>query len=132
MNNNNNTEQSLSNIPVDDQISLPDGKVVGSWDGVYIKDLQKEIQRIQNEQKLNGDKRSNYITKFGVPHQEQVPGHLKDFIAYIIWGVDKFGKALVASRANRIEEVSYISEWAGNTIAQDAKNRAVDPNSGCK
>jgi hypothetical protein len=128
----NSTEQSLVNIPVEDQITLPDGAVVGSWNGDNIKDLQKEIQRIQSEQKSNGSPRSNFVTKFGVPHQEQVPIHLKDFIAYIIWGVDKFGQALVASRANRIEEVDYISEWAGNTLAQDAKNRAVDPNSGCK
>jgi hypothetical protein len=128
----NSTEQSLVNIPVEDQITLPDGAVVGSWNGDHIKDLQKEIQRIQSEQKSNGSPRSNFVTKFGVPHQEQVPIHLKDFIAYIIWGVDKFGQALVASRANRIEEVNYISEWAGNTLAQDAKNRAVDPNSGCK
>ena len=128
----NSTEQSLVNIPVEDQITLPDGAVVGSWNGDHIKDLQKEIQRIQSEQKSNGSPRSNSVTKFGVPHQEQVPIHLKDFIAYIIWGVDKFGQALVASRANRIEEVDYISEWAGNTLAQDAKNRAVDPNSGCK
>lgn len=128
----NSTEQSLVNIPVEDQITLPDGAVVGSWNGDHIKDLQKEIQRIQSEQKSNGSPRSNFVTKFGVPHQEQVPIHLKDFIAYIIWGVDKSGQALVASRANRIEEVDYISEWAGNTLAQDAKNRAVDPNSGCK
>jgi len=128
----NSTEQSLVNIPVEDQITLPDGAVVGSWNGDHIKDLQKEIQRIQSEQKSNGSPRSNFVTKFGVPHQEQIPIHLKDFIAYIIWGVDKFGQALVASRANRIEEVDYISEWAGNTLAQDAKNRAVDPNSGCK
>jgi hypothetical protein len=128
----NSTEQSLVNIPVEDQITLPDGAVVGSWNGDHIKDLQKEIQRIQSEQKSNGSPRSNFVTKFAVPHQEQVPIHLKDFIAYIIWGVDKFGQALVASRANRIEEVDYISEWAGNTLAQDAKNRAVDPNSGCK
>lgn len=128
----NSTEQSLVNIPVEDQITLPDGAVVGSWNGDHIKDLQKEIQRIQSEQKSNGSPRSNFVTKFGVPHQEQVPIHLKDFIAYIIWGVDKFGQALVASRANRIEEVDYISEWAGNTLAQDAKNRAVDLNSGCK
>lgn len=128
----NSTEQSLVNIPVEDQITLPDGAVVGSWNGDHIKDLQKEIQRIQSEQKSNGSPRSNFVTKFGVPHQEQVPIHLKDFIAYIIWGVDKFGQALVASRANRIEEVDYISEWAGNTLAQDAKNRAVNPNSGCK
>ena len=114
------------------QITLPDGKSVGHWDGVSIETLQVEIQRIQSEQKQNGDQRSNYVTKFGVPHQDQVPDHLKDFIAYIIWGVDLEGKALVASRANRIEHVDYISEWAGNSIAVDAKNRAIDPNSGCK
>ena len=101
-------------------------------EGASIETLQVEIQRIQSEQKQNGDQRSNYVTKFGVPHQDQVPDHLKDFIAYIIWGVDLEGKALVASRANRIEHVDYISEWAGNSIAADAKNRAIDPNSGCK
>ena len=44
----NSTEQSLVNIPVEDQITLPDGAVVGSWNGDHIKDLQKEIQRIQS------------------------------------------------------------------------------------
>jgi hypothetical protein len=113
-------------------ITLPNGNVVGTWNGDNIKDLQKEIQRIQHEQKVNGDPRSNYVTKFGVPHQEQVPSHLRDFIAYIIWGTDKHGECLVASRANRIETVDYINEWCGNTIAQDAGARARDPNSGCK
>tara|TARA_Y100000389_G_scaffold50874_1_gene46573 strand:+ start:77 stop:469 length:393 start_codon:yes stop_codon:yes gene_type:complete len=129
---NSNTEQSILNDPVEDQITLPDGAVVGSWNGDTIKDLQKEIQRIQADQKSCGDKRSNYVTKFGVPHQEQVPSNLKDFIAYIIWGVDKHGQALVASRANRIEEVSYINDWCGNQDAMDARDRSVDPNSGCK
>ena len=115
-----------------DAISLPDGKIVGSWNGDSILDLQKEIQKIQCEQKADGDNRSNYVTKFGVPHQDQTPEHLRDFIAYIIWGVDKEGNCLVASRANRIESVDYINEWCGNTVAQDAKNRAIDPNSGCK
>ena len=113
-------------------ITLPDGTVVGSWDGADILDLQKEIQRIQAQQKADGDPRSNYVTKFGVPHQEQTPSHLRDFIAYIIWGVDSKGSCLVASRANRIETVDYINEWCGNTIAQDAGARARDPNSGCK
>jgi hypothetical protein len=129
---NNNTEQSTVIEPIEDDITLPDGSVVGSWNGDDIKDLQKEIQRIQSQQKSNGTQRNNYVTKFGVPHQEQVPLHLKDFIAYIIWGIDKSGKALVASRANRIEEVSYINEWCGNQDARDAKDRSIDPSSGCK
>ncbi len=113
-------------------ITLPDGSICGSWDGKDIHDLQKEIQRIQKDQKLNREDRNNYVNKFGVPHQDQVPPHLRDFIAYIIWGTDQKGQCLVASRADRIETVDYISEWCGNTIAMDAKNRAVDPNSGCK
>ena len=115
-----------------DEIKLPDGTVVGHWDGVKIETLQSEIQRIQANQKANGEPRSNYITKFGVPCKDQVPQHLREFIAYIIWGVDLEGRALVASRANRVEHIDYISEWAGNSIAMDAKNRSVDPNSGCK
>jgi len=114
------------------RITLPDGTTVGSWNGNKIRDLQKEIQRIQREQKANGENRNNYVNKFGVPHKEQTPDHLKDFIAYIIWGVDSEGQVLVASRANRIESVDYINQWCGNTIAMDAKNRAVDPNSGCR
>ena len=120
------------NCSIDDQIVLPDGTVVGHWDGVKIETLQTEIQRIQSNQKSNSDPRSNYVTKFGVPYKHQVPEHLREFIAYIIWGVDLQGNALVASRANRLEHIDYISEWAGNSIAMDAKNRAVDPKSGCK
>ena len=38
-------------VPQGDDIILPDGTKVGSWNGEDVKDLQVEVQRIMKEQK---------------------------------------------------------------------------------
>ena len=45
--------------PNGDDIILPDGTVVGSWNGDDVKDLQVEVQRIIAEQKASGADRNN-------------------------------------------------------------------------
>jgi hypothetical protein len=54
--------------PEGDRIILPDGTVVGSWNGKDVKDLQVEVQRIIKEQKESGADRNNLLIRFGVPH----------------------------------------------------------------
>ena len=39
--------------PQGDDIILPDGTVVGTWNGEDVKDLQVEVQRIMKEQNNN-------------------------------------------------------------------------------
>ena len=55
-------------VPQGDDIILPDGTVVGSWNGEDVKDLQKEVQRIMKEQKDSGADRNNLLIRFGIPH----------------------------------------------------------------
>ena len=45
--------------PQGDDIILPDGTVVGTWNGEDVKDLQVEVQRIIKEQKASGADRNN-------------------------------------------------------------------------
>ena len=40
-------------VPQGDDIILPDGTKVGSWNGEDVKDLQVEVQRIMKEQKAS-------------------------------------------------------------------------------
>ena len=53
--------------PNGDDIILPDGTVVGSWNGDDVKDLQVEVQRIIAEQKASGADRNNLLIRFGIP-----------------------------------------------------------------
>ena len=50
--------------PQGNDIILPDGTVVGSWNGDDVKDLQVEVQRIIQEQKASGADRNNLLIKF--------------------------------------------------------------------
>ena len=47
-------------VPQGDDIILPDGTVVGSWNGDDVKDLQVEVQRIIKEQKEPKEKEILY------------------------------------------------------------------------
>ena len=94
--------------PEGDNIILPDGSVVGTWNGEDAKDLQVEVQRIMKEQKESGADRNNLLIRFGVPHMDQTPDHLRNFIAYAIWGVDKQGMCLTHRRADHFETVEKI------------------------
>lgn len=51
-------------VPNGDDIILPDGTVVGSWNGEDVKDLQVEVQRIIKEQKASGADRNNLFNSF--------------------------------------------------------------------
>ena len=57
--------------PQGDDIILPDGTVVGTWNGEDVKDLQVEVQRIIKEQKASGADRNNLLIRFGIPHFDQ-------------------------------------------------------------
>ena len=57
-------------VPEGDDIILPDGTVVGSWNGDDAKDLQVEVQRIMKEQKATGADRNNLLIRFGIPHMD--------------------------------------------------------------
>ncbi len=113
--------------PEGDNIILPDGSVVGTWNGEDAKDLQVEVQRIMKEQKESGADRNNLLIRFGVPHMDQTPDHLRNFIAYAIWGVDKQGMCLTHRRADHFETVEKINEKYGSETAQAAAQRYREP-----
>tara|TARA_B100001123_G_C14704043_1_gene786503 strand:- start:126 stop:509 length:384 start_codon:yes stop_codon:yes gene_type:complete len=113
--------------PEGDDIILPDGTVVGSWNGDDVKDLQVEVQRIIKEQKESGADRNNLLIRFGIPHIEQTPEHLRNFVAYAIWGVDKQGNCLTHRRADHFETVEKINEKYGSETAQAAAQRYREP-----
>ena len=54
------------------------------------------------EQKASGADRNNLLIRFGIPHMDQTPDHLKNFIAYALWGVDKKGMCLTHRRARSL------------------------------
>ena len=113
--------------PQGDDIILPDGSVVGSWNGDDVKDLQVEILRIMQDQKTSGTDRNNLLIKFGIPHIEQTPEHLRNFVAYFIWGVDKQEMCLTHRRADHFETVEKINEKYGSETAQAAAQRYREP-----
>ncbi len=110
-------------VPEGDNIILPDGTVVGTWNGDDVRDLQKEVLRIMKEQKDSGADRNNLLIRFGIPHMDQTPDHLKTFIAYALWGVDKKGMCLTHRRADHFESVEKINEKYGSETAIAAANR---------
>ncbi len=114
-------------IPQGDDIILPNGTVVGTWNGEDVKDLQVEVQRIMKEQKESGADRNNLLIRFGVPHMDQTPDHLKNFIAYALWGVDKTGMALTHRRADHFESLDKINEKYGSETAIAAAQRYREP-----
>ena len=98
-----------------------------SWNGDDVKDLQVEVQRIIKEQKESGADRNNLLIRFGIPHIEQTPEHLRNFVAYAIWGVDKQGNCLTHRRADHFETVEKINEKYGSETAQAAAQRYREP-----
>lgn len=113
--------------PQGDDIILPDGSVVGTWNGDDVKDLQVEVLRIIKEQKESGADRNNLLIKFGIPHLDQTPEHLRNFVAYFIWGVDKKEMCLTHRRADHFETVEKINEKYGSETAQAAAQRYREP-----
>ena len=74
--------------------------------------MPKRIKRLF----LSAD-RNNLLIRFGIPHFDQTPDHLKPFIAYALWGVDKKGNCLTHRRADHFETVEKINEKYGSETA---------------
>lgn len=99
---------SLDEVKIDpglkNRIFSFDGEeAVGSWDGQSIKDLAKELERIEE----NID--PNYA---GLPHAQNIPADLRDEAEkdYPIWACDVSGYCLVGDKATLIERVDTIRE----------------------
>ena len=65
-------------VPQGDDIILPDGTKVGSWNGDDVKDLQVEVLRIIKEQKESGADRNNLLIRFGIPHMDLSLIHISE------------------------------------------------------
>ena len=102
-----------------DDIISKKGEVVGQWNGESVEDLKKSLLSIKQDLRKKGDK----VEHTGVPHNEQFPDDLKDFTAYILWGVDKSGNVLVGSGANRTETVENIRKFYANEEAKASIDR---------
>ena len=74
---------------------------------------------IKNDLRKKGDR----VEHTGIPHSDQFPDDLKNFTAYILWGVDKNENVLVGSGANRIETVASIREFYANDDAKASIDR---------
>jgi|TARA_B100001063_G_C16472409_1_gene408497 hypothetical protein len=95
------------------------GEVVGQWDGESVESLKKILLSARKDLKKNKDK----VEYTGIPHSDQFPDDLKNFTAYILWAVDKSGKVLVGSGANRTETVESIREFYANDEAKASIDR---------
>jgi len=102
-----------------DNIVSKKGEIVGQWNGESVDDLKKVLLSIKNDLRKKGDK----VEHTGIPHSDQFPDDLKDFTAYILWGVDKNENVLVGSGANRIETVASIREFYANDDAKASIDR---------
>ena len=66
----------------------------------------------------------NYVLLlFGIPHMDQSRDHLKNFIGYGLWGVDKKGMCLTHRRADHFEHLDKINEKYGSETAIAAAQR---------
>ena len=95
------------------------GEVVGQWDGESVESLKKILLSARKDLKKNKDKVEHTV----IPHSDQFPDDLKNFTAYILWAVDKSGKVLVGSGANRTETVESIREFYANDEAKASIDR---------
>ena len=102
-----------------DDIVSKNGEVVGQWNGERVEDLKKILLGTRQSLKKNKDK----VEHTGIPHSDQFPDDLKNFTAYILWAVDKSGKVLVGSGANRTETVESIREFYANDEAKASIDR---------
>ena len=89
-----------------DEIKTSEGRVVGSWNGNSAQELMTELSRIRKQ--LAAEKSSDKLIAREMPHNDQIPGDLKTFKAYPLWGCDKSGSCLVGAGANRIEPVEKV------------------------
>jgi len=101
-------------FPVDDskidpklknRIFSPDGdNVVGYWDGESIRDLEKELDRIEEREDANYN---------SLPHHNNIPEDLRDQVEkdFPLWACDKKGECLVGEGAEfRIEKAETVRD----------------------
>ena len=85
------------------RIFSPDGDtVVGYWDGESIRDLEKELDRIEEREDANYN---------SLPHHNNIPEDLRDQVEkdYPLWACDKNGECLVGEGADfRIEKAARV------------------------
>lgn len=93
-----------------DAITTQSGAQVGNWDGVDVKELQKELNRIRQQLKDEGG--VDKISAAGMPHRDQFPEDLLNFRAYPIWGIDNQQNCLCGARANRIVSVEDVRQYS--------------------
>ena len=104
-----------------DDIVSRQGAVVGHWDGKSASTLKNELARVK--QVLRKENSKDKVEPAGIPHQDQFPGDLKNFTAYLLWGCDQSGVCLVGSGANRLESVESLREFYAGDTAKDALAR---------
>jgi len=93
-----------------DEIKTNSGRVVGSWDGVCVKQLMAEIARIKTA--MVQEKATDSLDSRTIPHRDQIHEDLQNFKAYHLWGCDKSGQCLVGTGANRIESVEKVLSFS--------------------
>lgn len=93
-----------------DVITAQSGAQVGSWNGVDVKDLQKELSRIR--QLLKDEGNVDKINAADMPHRDQLPEDLQSFTAYPIWGIDSQQNCLCGARANRVVSVEDVRQYS--------------------
>jgi len=93
-----------------DAITTQSGVTMGSWDGVDVKDLEKELTRIRKELKDSGS--GDKLVAAQMPHRDQLPEDLQKFNAYPIWGFDKQENCLCGARANRVVSAVDVRQYS--------------------
>ena len=93
-----------------DDIKTDGGRVVGTWDGKNVKDLEQELKRIRAQ--LRSEESTERLVARQMPHRDQLPEDLHDFKAYHLWGCDVEGNILVGTNANRVEPIEKVRTFS--------------------
>ncbi len=87
------------------RIFSPDGDtVVGYWDGESVRDLEQELDRIEEREDANYN---------SLPHHNNIPEDLRDQVEkdFPVWACDKNGECLVGEGADfRIEKAETVRD----------------------
>lgn len=92
------------NPELSNRIFSVDGEqALGSWDGLAINDLMKELDRIEEYAD---------VSYASLPHSKHLPEDLKDQVAkdFPIWACDSTGMCLVGPHADTTLHVEKIRE----------------------
>ena len=105
-----------------ENINLPAGTLEANNKDLTLN-IDKSYTNIDTIKQLPLKKNKDKVEHTGIPHSDQFPDDLKNFTAYILWAVDKSGKVLVGSGANRTETVESIREFYANDEAKASIDR---------